>query len=72
MWASWIGSPVVLDVNCDGVGVKGVLPTVHQALNCLNQAILGDGVEEADQVVVDCVKVHRIWCVVEVVVEVVP
>ena len=66
----WIAGDV--GVNGDGRGGESVLPTVHQALNSLNQAVLRDGVEESHQVVVDGVEVHGVWVVLEVVVEVAP
>ena len=75
MWASWIGSPdacVCVCVNRDGRGGKCVLPTVDKALDRLDQAILGDGIEEAYQIIVDCVEIHGHGCVLKVVVEMVP
>ena len=66
----WVAGNVCVD--CKGWSVKSVLPTAHQALGCLDQAVLGNGVEKAYQIIVDCVKIHGIWCVVEVVVEMVP
>ena len=59
-------------VDCQGWSIKGVLPAVDQALVGLDQAVLGDGIEKAYQVVIDCVKIHGNWCVVKIVVEMMP
>ena len=58
-------------VHRQGWGVKSVLPAVDQGVDGLDQAVLGDGVEKADQIVVDCVEIHGNWCVLKVVVEMV-
>ena len=62
----WISGGV--GVNRDGWGGKCVLPTVDKALDSLDQAILGDGVEEAYQIIVDCMEIHGHGCVLKVVV----
>ena len=71
---------VVWDV-CGGDGQCGraglgrrlcVLPAVDQAMDGLDQAVLGDGIEKAYQILVDCIKIHANWGVLKVVVEVVP
>ena len=49
-----------------------VLPAVDQAMDGLDQAVLGDGIEKAYQILVDCIKIHANWGVLKVVVEVVP
>ena len=38
----------------------------------LDQTVLGDGIEKAYQIVVDCIEIHGNWCVLKVVVEMVP
>ena len=52
----WISGYVC--VNRDGWGRKRMLPAVDKALDSLDQAILGDGIEEANQIIVDCVEIH--------------
>ena len=47
----WVSSCV--GVNRDGWGRECMLPAVDQALDCLDQAVLRDRIEEADQVIVD-------------------
>ena len=62
---------VVWDV-CGDDGQCWTLPAVDQAVDGLGQAVLGDGIEKADQIVVDCIEIHGNWCVMKVVVEMVP
>ena len=70
MWHRFqFSTPYPKCVNRDG---KRVLPAVDKALNSLDQAILGDGIEEADQIIVDGIEIHGDGCVLKVVMEMVP
>ena len=39
-------------VDCKGVGVVLALPLLNERVNGINQAVLGNGVEETDEIVV--------------------
>ena len=49
-----------------------MLPAVDEAVNGLDRAVLWDGIEKADQVIIDRMDIHGDWCGVKVVVEMVP
>ena len=57
-----------LNIHCEGVCGLLLLPVVNHGVNCVDQSMLGNRVEEANQVVVGGV----CWGLGEVAVEVVP
>ena len=61
-----------LDIHCDGVGGLLLLPVVDQRVNGINESVLGDRVEEANEVVVGGVQGNVRGGLGEVAVEMVP
>ena len=61
-----------LDIHCEGVCGLLLLPVVNHRVNCIDESVLGDRVEEADQVIVGGVQGDVCWGLGEVAVEVVP
>ena len=61
-----------VDINCDGVGGLLLLPVVNQRVNGINESVLGDRVEEANEVVVGGVQGNVRGGLGEVAVEMVP
>ena len=61
-----------LDIHCNGVGGLLLLPVVDHRVNGINESVLGDRVEEADQVIVGGVQGNVCRGLGEVAVEVVP
>ena len=41
-----------LDIHCKGVCGLLLLPVVNERVDCINESVLGDRVEKADQVIV--------------------
>ena len=61
-----------VDIHCEGVCGLLLLPVVNHRMNCIDESVLGDRVEEADQVIVCGVQGDVCWGLGEVAVEVVP
>ena len=61
-----------VDIHCEGVCGLLLLPVVNHRMNCIDESVLGDRVEEADQVIVGGVQGDVCWGLGEVAVEVVP
>ena len=62
----------IFNIHCEGVCGLLLLPVVNHGVNCVDQSMLGNRVEEADQVVVGGVQGDVCWGLGEVAVEVVP
>ena len=65
---------VASGVDIHGEGVCGLLllPVVNHRMNCIDESVLGDRVEEADQVIVGGVQGYVCWGLGEVAVKMVP
>ena len=61
-----------LNIHSESVCGLLLLPVLYHGVDCIDQSMLGDRVEEAHQVVVGSVKGDVRWCLSEVAVEVVP
>ena len=59
-------------VNGQGVCSMLELPLLDQGMDCIDEAVLGYRVEEADVVIVGRVEVDICWCLGEVAMEVAP
>ena len=55
-----------------GVGVVLALPLLDEGVDSINQAVLRNGVEEADKIIIGGMKGDVGWCVLKVAVEVGP
>ena len=72
MWGVWLFVASIFNIHCEGVCGLLLLPVVNHGVNCVDQSMLGNRVEEADQVVVGGVQGDVCWGLGEVAVEVVP
>ena len=61
-----------LNIHSESVGGLLLLPVLYHGVDCIDQSVLGDRVEEAHQVVVGSVEGDVCRCLSEVAVEVVP
>ena len=59
-------------VHCDGVGRILVLPVLDHGVDGINEAMLWNGVEETNEVVIGGVESNVGWCISKVAVEVTP
>ena len=61
-----------LDIHCEGVCGLLLLPVVNERVNCINESVLWDRVEKADQVIVGGVQGDVYWGLGEVAVKMAP